>query len=127
MLYAHVFGVVAEFILGCTIFAALFAAPLAVSIKVLIGAFVLSFAVTTDGQSSEGEHQAHVIMALVNAVPIHTDLRMKNPNYNLKLEVSNAASEMQSAYSRGGIHVAVQLAKYALWVAVGWLVGAVLL
>lgn len=127
MLYAHVFGIVAELLLGCTIFAALFAAPLAPSIKVLIGAFVLFVAVTADALSSEGEHQAYTTMALVNAVPIHLDARMKDPSYNLRLELFNTMREMQRIYSSGAVHVAVRVAKYMLWVAVGWLIGKVVL
>lgn len=123
MIYAHWFGIVAELVIGCTIFAALFSAPFAVSIKVLVGACVLYFATTADALSSEGEHQTHVVMALMNAVPIHIDLRMKDPTYNMEREVLNAGREMLAAYSTGARHVAFRLAKYALWMAVGWVIG----
>lgn len=127
MKYAHWFSLVAEVILGCTIFWALFTAPLAPSIKVLIGAAVLMFAVTSDALSSENDHQATVMLKLVSATPMLIEAKWNDPSFDMLKGLARIQDGVYAGIDDGIDRIVFRVGKYAFWVGAGWAVSKYLL
>lgn len=99
MKYTLWFSIAAEVLLGCVVFAALFASPLVASEKVLVGAFVLLFAVVADRASTSADEQRSMV------------------------EILLTNQQAQAAISNSSALVIFRLAKYSAWVGCGWIIG----
>lgn len=99
MKYMLWFSIAAELMLGCIVFTALVATPLEASVKVLIGASVMLFAVVADRASSAAEEQRTMVEMLL-------------ADEQARVDIPDSTAI-----------VIVRLAKYTAWVSSGWIIG----
>jgi hypothetical protein len=120
MKHVHYFSLIAEFCLGCAVFAALFESSLSIPLSILIGGSIILISLETGSRASEQEHHAKLLIMLTNAVPLVIAKKLEHQSINVSDELSRVNAEAHQIIGNGAAYVAMWAAKYAVWVGGGW-------